>query len=159
MLIIYKKIYFTNFIKFLLLTLTLIYVFSPTFFNFQKFVYVEKINYSTIFPKKMDDEKLKILTNRHDYFQYKNNQNIFIDGSSFFQMNVLDKLKNAKFINKNVKLEVIKLETRLKKYVNNMFFDYIIDYNSNILKKYPQIKINYKKIDHINLVEVYEKRK
>ena len=40
-----------------------------------------------------------------------------------------------------------------------MFFDYIIDENSNILKKYPQIKSNYKKIQNINNIEVYEKKK
>lgn len=157
--IIYKKIYFTNFFKFLLLALTSVYIFSPTFFNFQKKVYLEKINYSNYFPKNMIDKQSKILTNRHDYFLYKNKKNVFLDGSSYFQIDVVDKLINSKFINKNTIFEIIELDKSLKKNVNNGFFDYIVDYNSNILIKFPEIKNNYKKIKHISLVEVYEKKK
>ena len=159
LLIIYKKIYFTNFIKFLFLILTLIYVGSPTFFNFQKNVYSKKINYSNFFPEKMSNKQMKILTNRHDYFLYKNKQEIYLDGSSYFQINVLQKIKDSKFISEKTKQETINLDKNLKKYINNMFFDYIIDENSNILKKYPQIKSNYKKIQNINNIEVYEKKK
>ena len=159
LLIIYKKIYFKNFIKFLFLILTLIYVGSPTFFNFQKNVYSKKINYSNFFPEKMSNKQMKILTNRHDYFLYKNKQEIYLDGSSYFQINVLQKIKDLKFISEKTKQETINLDKNLKKYINNIFFDYIIDENSNILKKYPQIKSNYKKIQNINNIEVYEKKK
>ena len=102
---------------------------------------------------------MKILTNRHDYYLYKNKQKIYLDGSSYFQVNVLEKINGSKFISEKTKLETINLDKNLKKYINNMFFDYIIDESSNILKKYPQIKSNYKKIQHINNVEVYEKKK
>ena len=101
---------------------------------------------------------MKILTNRHDYFLYKNKQEIYLDGSSYFQINVLQKIKDSKFISEKTKQETINLDKNLKKYINNMFFDYIIDENSNILKKYPQIKSNYKKIQNINNIEVYEKK-
>ena len=54
-------------------------------------MFIQKINYSNFFPEKMSNKQMKILTNRHDYFLYKNKQEIYLDGSSYFQINVLQK--------------------------------------------------------------------
>ena len=108
----------------------------------------------------MNNTRANILTNRHDYFLYRNNQKIFLDGSSYFQIDLKEKLNNSKLIRENIKNELFLLETNISTKINTSYFDFIIDQDQNIFKRNKMLKKNYNKIYTLNNanIEIYEKK-